>query len=157
MKSILIFLVDDNTVCLTLYKNDLSKLGYDHVMEFKNADDLLGGLKLEPKIIFLDYNLGDSNGVELLKKIKSINLNTLVVFISGQDDLNTAVSALKFGAFDYIEKQNYSIKRLEEILEKLEFFHQNFEKKEKKRTLMAAISGVGVISIGVFLKRFTSK
>ena len=60
----------------------------------------------DPKVIFLDYQLGDVNGLEILKKIKAVNPDTFVFFMSGQDKIEIAVNALKFGAIDYIIKND---------------------------------------------------
>ena len=48
----------------------------------------------------------DMNGFEVLKKIKRINPNIYVVMVSAQENIKTAVDAIKFGAFDYIIKDN---------------------------------------------------
>ncbi len=55
-------------------------------------------------LILLDILLPDSNGIELLKKIKEIDPDVEVIMVSAVKDVKTAVEAMKFGAYDYIVK-----------------------------------------------------
>ncbi|MFW8600025.1 sigma-54-dependent transcriptional regulator [Desulfobacterota bacterium M19] len=59
----------------------------------------------EPDIVLLDMKLQDSiDGLEILKVIKSSRPNIIVIMISGQRELYSAVTAMKLGARDYQEK-----------------------------------------------------
>jgi two-component system, NtrC family, response regulator AtoC len=55
-------------------------------------------------VVTLDYSMPDMDGNEVLKKVKEINPSIQVIIISGQDDVSTAITLLKNGAFDYIVK-----------------------------------------------------
>ncbi|MCX7770071.1 MAG: sigma-54 dependent transcriptional regulator [Proteobacteria bacterium] len=55
-------------------------------------------------IVLLDLNLPDINGIEVLKRIKSIAPDVLVIIITGYATVDSAVEALKLGAYDYIKK-----------------------------------------------------
>lgn len=55
-------------------------------------------------IVLLDLNLPDLNGIEVLKKIKSLEPEILVIIITGYATVDSAVEALKLGAYDYIKK-----------------------------------------------------
>jgi DNA-binding NtrC family response regulator len=54
--------------------------------------------------VILDLKLGSDSGLDVLKKIKNINSNLPVILITGFGTINTAVQAIKDGAYDYIEK-----------------------------------------------------
>ena len=99
-----IFVVDDDPFSLTMYEHHLRNLGYTNVTAFENGTACLNNLTKQPDLIFLDHQMEILNGVDVLKKIKRFNPNTFVVFISAQDDVQTAVNSLKYGAFDYIIK-----------------------------------------------------
>jgi polysaccharide export outer membrane protein len=58
-------------------------------------------------------------GFDVLKKIKRYNPNIYVVMISGQENIETAVDALKYGAFDYIIKDNKVNLRIKNIISKI--------------------------------------
>jgi DNA-binding NtrC family response regulator len=55
-------------------------------------------------LIFSDIKMPHMDGIELLEQIKKKNLETPVVMISGHGNVETAVGAIKLGAFDFIEK-----------------------------------------------------
>ena len=55
-------------------------------------------------VIFLDINLPDGSGLKALRKALEISPNTLVIIMTGTQDLSTAVFALREGAYDYITK-----------------------------------------------------
>jgi DNA-binding NtrC family response regulator len=114
-----IFIVDDDKLSLTMYEKHLHNLGYSNVFLFENCKACLNNLTRQPDIIFLDHNMEILNGVEMLKKIKHFNPNVYVVFISGQDDVQTAVNSLKYGAFDYIIKGNNDTGRISQVLDKI--------------------------------------
>jgi DNA-binding NtrC family response regulator len=100
------FLVDDDIFCANLYEQYLKNLNYENITYFSNGIECLNNLHLQPDIIFLDHNMEDMTGFEVLKKIKRINPNIYVVMISAQENVKTAVDALKYGAFDYIVKDD---------------------------------------------------
>jgi DNA-binding NtrC family response regulator len=138
--SIPLFLVDDNPVCLHAYELALKKLGYQNIHSFQSSNSFLENLVRHPKIIFLDYYIDDKNGLEILKKIKQFDPHITVVFISGQDDVLVAVNALKAGAFEYMEKKNFSAEKLQPVMQKLERLHEYLAKRSKKRRLTGIFS-----------------
>ncbi|MDO5100595.1 MAG: response regulator [Eubacteriales bacterium] len=58
----------------------------------------------QPDIVLSDINMPQINGIELSRLIKEAYPNTHIVFITGYDDFQYAVSALKIGADDYLLK-----------------------------------------------------
>jgi len=55
-------------------------------------------------LIFSDIKMPQMDGIELLEQIKKMGIDTPVVMISGHGTVETAVGAIKLGAFDFIEK-----------------------------------------------------
>ena len=112
-----IFLVDDDVLCLNLYNQFLKQLGYHNVHMFDNGNDCLTNLDtLNPDIIFLDYNMDDLNGIDVLKQIKKFNPSIIVLFISGQEDIEVAVNTIKHGALDYVVKSSLSTEKMKSII-----------------------------------------
>ncbi len=136
-----IFLVDDDVLCLNLYQQFLKQLGYNNVEMFDNGNDCLDNLEvLHPNIIFLDYNMEGMNGIDVLKKIKEFDPSITVLFISGQENIEIAVNAMKHGALDYIVKSSLDPDRMKEIMEKVESMVPMAEAKHKKSFLKKLFS-----------------
>lgn len=57
-------------------------------------------------MILLDYFLPQTNGLEVLKKIKLESPKTEVIIISGQEQLQVVIDVFKNGAYDYVIKNN---------------------------------------------------
>lgn len=116
-----ICLVDDDVLCLNLYKQFMKQLGYTNIELFDNGHDCLESLpEMHPDVIFLDYNMEGLNGMDVLKKIKEFDKNIVVLFISGQEDIQVAINAMKQGAVDYLVKSSLSTDKLREVMDRVE-------------------------------------
>jgi DNA-binding NtrC family response regulator len=79
-------------------------------------------------VILLDLILPDVQGIEVLKQLREVNAEQLVVIMTGYPTIETAVEAIKLGAYDYISKPfgpdelRLLIKR---ALEKTKLIHEN--------------------------------
>ena len=113
------FIVDDDAFCANLYKQFLNNLNHKDITHYSNGNDCLNNLSLNPDIIFLDHDMDDMTGFEVLKKIKRFNPNIYVVIVSGQDSINTAVDSLKYGAFDYLIKDESVCEKMKTVIEKI--------------------------------------
>jgi DNA-binding NtrC family response regulator len=147
-----IFIIDDSQVCIDMYSIALNRLGYFNINSFVKSADCLNSLVLNPKIIFLDYNMDDLNGIEILKKIKRFDPHILVIFISSQEQITIAVNALKYGAFDYIAKKDFNIERVRLVMEKLESVREIIDRRNKKSVMAKVLSTVGLFSLSLIVK-----
>lgn len=126
--SVNIFLVDDDLFSLNIYRQGLENLGYHKVSLFLNGTICLNNLNQKPDIIFLDHNMDDLTGFEVLKKIKRVDPNVFVVIVSAQENMKIAVDALKYGAFDYIIKGDNEIEKMQNVIERMESIKQEIKK-----------------------------
>lgn len=137
--NIRIFLVDNDAFCINVYKKYLNDLNYFNISTFENGADCLNNLSKQPDIIFLDYGMEHMNGLEVLKRIKKIDPEIPVTFLSGVASIMTAVSAIKHGALDYIVKginDRENIARiLEQVTEKVKVKRNQLEADYIKRLL----------------------
>ena len=102
MKQVLI--IDDETFIRDNLRRILTQEGYV-VHTASNGSEGIDLITREDiNIVLLDLNLPDINGIEILKKIKSIAPDLLVIIITGYATVDSAVEALKLGAYDYIKK-----------------------------------------------------
>ena len=113
------FIVDDDIFCANVYQQYLKNMNYSDITYYSNGNDCLINLNQSPDIIFLDHNMEDITGFEVLKKIKRYNPNIYVVMVSGQENIKTAVDALKYGAFDYVIKDNNVCDKMTQVIDKI--------------------------------------
>lgn len=119
-ESFSIFIVDDDLFCQNLYEQFIRNLGYTNITLFSDGQECLNRLTDQPDVILLDYRMEPLDGLDVLRKIKRFNPDIYLVVISGQDDLQVAVDALKYGAFDYIIKGQNDFEKIESVLKKIQ-------------------------------------
>lgn len=117
--SLSIFIVDDDLFSQNLYEQFIRTLGYTNIRLFSDGQECLNHLTDQPDIIFLDYRMEPLDGLDVLRKIKRFNPDIYLVVLSGQEDLQVAVDALKYGAFDYIIKGQNDFEKIESVLKKI--------------------------------------
>ena len=107
-----IFILEDEVWYGSMLYHYLSLNPEYLVKRFDSPKEFFARLHENPDVVTLDYSLPDSDGSEVLKRIKEFNKDIQVIIISGQEDVATAISLLKNGAFDYIVKDNDAKDRL---------------------------------------------
>ncbi len=137
-----IFLVDDDAFSLQLMEFAVRDKGFEQIATFSSGTECLNSLTQEPDVIFLDHQMDHVTGTEVLKAIKRFNPDIYVVFVSGQQQVEVAVESLKYGAFDYIVKDEKLTERIGEVLDKIGVVRQMLQQKghSKWRRFFAAIS-----------------
>jgi UDP-3-O-[3-hydroxymyristoyl] N-acetylglucosamine deacetylase len=99
-----ILIVDDEARVRESIREVLSDEGY-RVVDTADVTRVLDMIEEErPGLILLDIWMPKADGIGLLKEIKSKEPEMNVVMISGHGNIHTAVTATKFGAFDFLEK-----------------------------------------------------
>lgn len=121
-----IFVVEDDKFYNKLIEHQLHLNPDFEVETFFDGKSFLDKLGDNPDIVTLDYALPDMNGDVLLERIKNYDNGIQVIVISAQEDVKTAVSLLREGAYDYITKD-------ENIRERLLNAIHNIQATEKLR------------------------
>jgi two-component system, OmpR family, response regulator len=130
-KTILIFLVDDDTLFLKSLESEFSQNTESNIMTFPTGELCIENMSLNPDVIVLDYYLNsvDKNaidGLETLDRIKEINPNIPVIMLSSQDKIDVAVNCMKHQSFDYIVKSETAFIRLQKAITTV-FHYQKIE------------------------------
>ncbi|MCO6385738.1 sigma-54 dependent transcriptional regulator [Aliihoeflea sp. 40Bstr573] len=101
-----ILIVDDEEDIRELVSGILSDEGHETRTAFDSDSALASIADRVPRLVFLDIWLQGSkmDGLELLDAIKTMHPDLAVVMISGHGTIETAVSAIRKGAYDFIEK-----------------------------------------------------
>lgn len=75
------------------------------VISAEKADVAVQMLESErPEVVLLDIRLGQVSGLEIFQQLRSIDPRLLVIFITGHGTADTAIEAMKLGAFEYLVK-----------------------------------------------------
>ncbi len=83
-----------------------------------NADNSLKVIKeVIPDLVLLDLKMPGMDGLDLLKWVKSLDQNILVILLTGHASVDSAVHAMKAGAFDYLEKP-FKIEHIKVVVDK---------------------------------------
>ncbi len=99
-----ILVIDDDTFMCNLLQTYLSNHGYNVNTAYAAKDALNLIKKNIYDVVVCDFRLPDSDGLEMLKKIKSIHPATKVVIITAYAEVRMAVKLMKQGAYDYVTK-----------------------------------------------------
>ncbi|QIA06700.1 response regulator [Draconibacterium halophilum] len=118
-KNPLIFLIEDSTVYKDLIVGYLQSKKFSNLKIFKNGEECLRHIHLNPDVIILDYSSEGINGLELMLQVERENSQIDFIFLSAQNNVDIAVRIMKLGAADYLVKNDQAPKKLVESLERL--------------------------------------
>lgn len=100
----LVLIVDDEQGILTTLSHVLEDEGFRTVTTRSGEEALELYRKRRPAVVFLDIWLPDRDGLETLKTLREMDPGAAVIMISGHGTAPTAVTSIKMGAYDYLEK-----------------------------------------------------
>jgi len=99
-----ILVIDDDMDMSRLLCHFLGRKGFQATSAFSGSKGLEKFKESNFDVVLCDFRLGDMDGVDILKEIKKINSDTVVIIITGYSDVKMAVEVMRLGAFDYITK-----------------------------------------------------
>ncbi|HZV82900.1 MAG TPA: sigma-54 dependent transcriptional regulator [Geobacteraceae bacterium] len=99
-----ILIIDDEAFIRENVERVLKDEGYQVLAaaDGSSAMELVAGEEID--LALLDLNLGAENGIDVLRELKRVDPDLLVIVITGYGSVETAVEALKLGAFHYMKK-----------------------------------------------------
>lgn len=128
-----ILIVDDEASIRLTFEMFLTREGYGPITAVATLDEALLAIESQEfNLIISDIVLEGARGTDLLRRIRHSGIQCPVVMITGFPNLNSAVEAVRYGAFDYISKPVNKETLLKFVRQALE--HWELE-KEKKRLL----------------------
>ncbi|NIN71442.1 MAG: response regulator, partial [Gemmatimonadetes bacterium] len=99
-----ILVVDDDASIRETFELHLARQGHE-VATAASAEDALALLPdFEPVLVITDIRMPGMDGIELLERVREANKDIDVLVITAHEDMKTAVSAMKAGAYDYLVK-----------------------------------------------------
>ena len=148
-----IFVVEDDKFYADLLQNEITKEKLGSVELFTSGELFLDNIYKRPDIVILDHHLGSMEGIDVLKKIKAVNPNIQVILLSAQEQLNVAITSLKYGAFDYIEKNARAFSKINMLIKKINDHNKLIRERNYNRIvrIMAWVLAVSLLLIMAFL------
>ena len=101
-KSVLI--VDDEESIRTLMRFNLISQGYAVETASSGEEGLAKYNQYNPDLVITDIMMEGITGLDVLKRVKSLNPDAMVIVVTGYGSLDSAVEALRQGAYDYLRK-----------------------------------------------------
>ncbi len=141
-----ILIVDDELIVRESMKNWLEEEGWkvETAETAEEAFALLGESEFD--LIFLDIKMPGIDGIEMLKRLKSSYAEVDVVMMTAYASINTAVEAMKLGAYDYLVKPfepEYVSMLVKKILSHRRLERENVKLKERLETALKHVNIIG--------------
>jgi two-component system response regulator AtoC len=99
-----ILIVDDEETLCYFLKASLEEKGYQASTAYTAAEGLDVVTKRQIDLVLLDLMLPDGDGLDVLDEIRRVDSNLPVIVLTGHAGIESAVRAMKLGAYDYLEK-----------------------------------------------------
>ena len=138
-----ILIVDDEEMVCSLLARRLAKERYFCLTAHNGREALNHFYKDQFSLIISDIKMPEMDGVELLKQVKAMDPNMMVIMVTAYPELDLVVEAMRLGAYDFITKPVnlelvvHSVKKALEkkkLEQEIEAYHNNLEKLVEERT-----------------------
>ena len=133
-----VLIIDDDKAIRRSFTSVLERMGLKAITSKTGRIALSTIKEKDVSLVFLDLRLPDMDGMEVLREVKKIDESILVIIITGYATVESAVEAMRLGAYDYIKKpfKSDSIKVITKLaLEKLRLSKEieslNLEKESR--------------------------
>ena len=140
-----IFVVDDDPAVRDTLSMVLSAGGYQVICFADGAALLAVARTRTPACILLDVNIPGKSGLDILKELSGEDYPAPIFMISGQGDIAMAVSAIKNGALDFIEKPFRGSEIVARLDEAIGAYARRQAENSASKIRVAAFSGTGAV------------
>jgi DNA-binding NtrC family response regulator len=124
-----VLIVDDQPTIRRSLRHLLERKGYRACEADSGAAAVLTAQVEDPEVILLDLKLPDGDGLEILERLQGVCPEAAVILLTGHGSVEVAVTAIKKGAEDFLEKDPSSLEvtelRVEKALEMLKLRREN--------------------------------
>jgi len=99
-----LLLVDDDEAFRKALARELGRAGHEVATAGSGEEALRCVAEREPEVVLLDLRLPDRDGLEVLEALHAASPSTDVIMLTGHGSIDTAIRAVRAGAFDYVAK-----------------------------------------------------
>ncbi len=151
-KNPLIFVVEDNQMYNKLVVSYLKTNKLTNVEAYLSGEDALRNMDKNPDIVIQDYLLEGMTGIEVLIKAKKTNPNVEFIFLSGQDSIDIAINSMKYGAYDYIVKDQMALQKMVNKIQKINSVTELVKSNKRyKIGVVLFFVGLGVLVVATLV------
>jgi len=100
----LLLVVDDDETFRRVMAGELERLGFEIAGAGSGEEAVQAAARLEPPVVLLDLQLPDMDGLQVLQAIREKSPGSEVIMLTGHGSFDTAIQAIRMGAFDYVAK-----------------------------------------------------
>jgi diguanylate cyclase (GGDEF)-like protein len=134
-KPLRILVADDDESLRSVLKQVLSMDGYEVILT-ASGEEALAAFRKEPcSLIITDIRMGNMSGIQLLQEVKLLRPDTQVIIMTSNATLDTAITAIQAGAYDYLTKPFDDIALISSVarraVEKIRLIEENKSLLEK--------------------------
>ena len=133
-----ILIVDSDTATLTGLEHSIKKLGFDCITAGSSEEALQDVKQYRPGMVIADLFLKGQDGISTLKEIRRFDPSIIVVLLTSNGHVSSATEAIRFGAFDYLQKP-VSIERLQSTI--LRAFNYKYSDVQKNLLMYEKLEG----------------
>ncbi len=99
-----IVIIDDEAPILELMGQVCRRMGHEPFLFQTGREGMAAMERIKPELLIVDLRIGDMNGLQIIQDCRQLHPRTQVVMVTGYGSVETAVEAMKMGAFDYLTK-----------------------------------------------------
>ncbi|MFW5882810.1 MAG: sigma-54-dependent transcriptional regulator [Verrucomicrobiota bacterium] len=126
-----LLLIDDDAEIRYSLQRILSARGYQTVDAESGERGIELAQSVKPHVILLDNRMGGMSGIEALQHIRNASPKSMVILMTAYGTTQTAIEAMKYGAFDYIVKP-FDVKRIFGLVEAALAAHSDLHQSEAR-------------------------
>ena len=155
-KPLNVLVIEDNEQMSEMIKDSIiQKFNGAKVHVYNSGETALNETKSAPDVIICDYQLDSQNpralnGIQILGKLKK-QFSAPVIFLSAQEKPEVSANIIKYGAYDYVVKNQQSFQRLEIIINNILNSKNQKQGSGSQKTLVNVLIGIIVLLLGVIV------
>ena len=156
LKKLQLLVIEDNAQMSDMISDYLQLKFPDAVVTvFNSGEKALEEVKTAPDIIILDYQLDSQNakalnGLQILMKFKKL-YPVPVIFLTAQEKPEVSANLIKYGAYDYVVKNQQAFVKLEAIINKILSEKPTKKKPASQKTILVAAIAIIAILIAIMI------
>jgi len=111
-----LLLIDDSPIVLDVVGRGLEEMGWTVHRSLGGADGIERMTKVPPDIVVCDLHMPDVDGLDVIAHVREHHAGVPVIVLSGDEELDAVLGAVRRGAFDYVVKSSDDLRPLGEAV-----------------------------------------